>query len=142
MIPEIIPTFCYEHPIKCEKISSAEEAAVVFRQIFDPKQIQLREHLYAIYVDHSLKPIGWMRISQGCYNQSVSDIRTVIAIALKCNAFGMFLCHNHPSGALKFSRCDIKMTEDLRKACKLFDMVVIDHIILTKDSYASLEEST
>ena len=54
--------------------------------------------------------------------------------ALDTFSSGVILCHNHPSGSPKPSKADVDTTERLRKALQLFDISLIDHIILTEDN--------
>lgn len=56
----------------------------------------------------------------------------------------IILCHNHPSGSEKPSQADINMTENLKDACKLMDIPLLDHIIVGQNRYYSFadEEAT
>ncbi len=50
------------------------------------------------------------------------------------------MVHNHPSGNLKPSSADIQITEKLKTACKLLEIDLLDHLIITKDSYFSFAD--
>ena len=54
----------------------------------------------------------------------------------------IILFHNHPSGTPAPSVADINETNKLRKACDIFDISLLDHIILTDESYYSFAEET
>jgi len=61
-------------------------------------------------------------------------------MALQASASSIIVAHNHPSGNLKPSENDRKMTDKINGACKLLDINLLDHIILTTDSYYSFAE--
>ena len=70
------------------------------------------------------------------------DHRRIIKEALLTNASAIILFHNHPSGTPAPSVADINETNKLRKACDIFDISLLDHIILTDESYYSFAEET
>ncbi|HEX5000915.1 MAG TPA: JAB domain-containing protein [Bacteroidia bacterium] len=76
-------------------------------------------------------------MSIGGTTGTVVDPKLVFSVALKCNAHGIILCHNHPSGNLNPSEADIRLTEKLKSAGFLLEIIVLDHIILTSESYIS-----
>ncbi|WP_369073409.1 JAB domain-containing protein [Marinifilum breve] len=61
-------------------------------------------------------------------------------VVLKCNASSIIAIHNHPSGALNASDADLKLTRKLIDAGKLLDLPVLDHVIITSESYCSLAD--
>lgn len=70
------------------------------------------------------------------------DIRLVMATALGCLATTIIVCHNHPSGNLKPSSADEKITEQLVNAGKTLRISVLDHIIITSENgYFSFAEN-
>jgi DNA repair protein RadC len=86
------------------------------------------------------KVIGICEISTGTVSGTLVDPRVVFATALKTNATGIILAHNHPSGNLKPSRADELLTDKLRKAGELLDVVVLDHIIVTTEGFYSFAD--
>ena len=52
----------------------------------------------------------------------------------------MILIHNHPSGTLKPSQSDINITSKVKNAAKLLDIILLDHLILTEDTYYSFAD--
>jgi len=73
---------------------------------------------------------------------TVVDIRILLSVALKITATGIILCHNHPSGNLQPSNSDWDITNKIREACKLFDITLLDHLIITADRkyYSMMDE--
>jgi DNA repair protein RadC len=64
-----------------------------------------------------------------------------MSTALKTLATSIIICHNHPSGNLTASTADINLTKKVKEAAKFFDITLIDHIILTKESYSSFSNN-
>ena len=67
-------------------------------------------------------------------------MRIILQAALLTNATAIILAHNHPSGKLRPSRQDIVLTEQVKKAAEIMRITVMDHIILTDDSYYSFAD--
>lgn len=59
-----------------------------------------------------------------------------------CDAKGVIVCHNHPSGDIAPTKSDIKQTETIKKALDLFSLCLVDHIILGEKSYFSFADDT
>ena len=79
-------------------------------------------------------------LSRGTFDRTAIDSRTILRQALLKNAAAIILCHNHPSGNEKPSQADIGLTDNLRKACKLMDIPLLDHIILSSGKYYSFAD--
>lgn len=78
-------------------------------------------------------------LQTGTVNKSVIYPRTIVEKALKYNATGIILAHNHPSGTLEPSKEDITISNKLKEACKNIDINLLDHIIVTDSDYISLK---
>ena len=74
-----------------------------------------------------------MHLSEGGITGALVDIRILFAVVLKSLSVGMILSHNHPSGQLKPSRADQQLTRKIQKSAKLFDVRVLDHLILSPE---------
>lgn len=79
-------------------------------------------------------------LSQGTVNASLISTRDIFRYALRAQAVGMLLVHNHPSGNPKPSSDDITVTHKIKEAAKLMDIELLDHIILGDNSYISLRQ--
>lgn len=121
-------------------IKNSNTTELVVREIYKQtlSEIELKEYFFIILLNRANEVIGYHKISEGGICATLVDIRIAFAIALKSLAVGMILTHNHPSGNLKPSEQDIKLTKDFRKAGDLLDIKVFDHIIITANSYCSL----
>lgn len=125
-----------------KKISSSESAAEVLFDHWDKSTIGLQESFKVVLLNNGNKVKGIYEISRGGIKGTLVDLRILFAVILKSLTVSIILCHNHPSGTLKASANDKKITEKVRKASKLFDIIVLDHIILAPDgSYYSFADN-
>jgi DNA repair protein RadC len=69
------------------------------------------------------------------------DKRLILKKALVGNCTAIILAHNHPSGANKPSENDRKMTKQIKEACNLLDISLLDHIIVCNDNYYSFADN-
>lgn len=125
-----------------EKVSMSSDAARILRLLFDHvgEDIGIRECFFALYLNRANRVVSFSQISSGGVSGTVVDPRLVFKGAIDCLASGIILCHNHPSGNLNPSVPDRELTEKIKKGASLFDMSVIDHIILTEDKYLSFAD--
>lgn len=103
--------------------------------------IEFQEEVKLILLNRANVVLGIYDVSKGGTTSSIIDLKIVLAIALKCNAHGLILLHNHPSGNLKPSIMDKRLTEKLKQACKIVDLTLLDHLIITKESYFSFADN-
>ncbi|MHB8068496.1 MAG: RadC family protein [Desulfobaccales bacterium] len=79
-------------------------------------------------------------VQEGTVDQTVVYPRKVLELALKHKATALILVHNHPSGNLKPSAADRELTKALIKAAKTINIIVHDHLIVSRQGYFSLAE--
>lgn len=104
------------------------------------KGIEVQEHFIAIYLNQANKIIGYYHHSTGTINATMVDVEIVASVALKTLAKSVIISHNHPSGNLKPSEADRQLTRKISQALKLFDVHLVDHIIVTREGYYSFAE--
>jgi DNA repair protein RadC len=119
------------------KLDSTRLAANYLREIWNIPMISLQEQFYAIFLNQRLDVLGWRMISTSKSNCIDVDIKLLCSIAVQSMCVAVIVSHNHPSGNLLPSKSDIAMTWRLEKTLKIFDIRLLDHIILTKDFYYS-----
>ncbi len=102
--------------------------------------MELREEFKILLLNRANKVLGLVNISTGGVSGTVSDPKIIFASALKANASGIILAHNHPSGNLKPSEADLNLTNKVKKAGQLLEIAVLDHIILTSEQYFSMAD--
>ena len=122
------------------KIAGSQDADEQFRIVWNHQEMELRESFKAMYLNRSNRVLGISTISEGGLSGTVVDVRLILATALKAGASSIILCHNHPSGNLKPSEADYVITNKIRDAGKVMDIQVLDHLILTDDSYFSFSD--
>ena len=107
-------------------------------------QAQLRDKLHEVFAVAFLNRANKVNhleiISEGGITGTVADPRIILKKALEYNAVNIVLCHNHPSGSLKPSRADEALTKKIKEAALLFDITVVDHIIVSEDGYYSFAD--
>lgn len=107
----------------------------IFREHFDAGEIDYRESFFALYLNQANKVLGIKKISECGISSTLVDVRIIMQAALLCNASGIIVAHNHPSGNLNPSSCDIKMTSQIKEAATILSMSLLDDIILTSDAH-------
>ncbi|AKQ46427.1 DNA repair protein [Rufibacter radiotolerans] len=123
------------------KITSSQDSYVVFKEHFDPDYINIREEFQVLYLNAANQVLGVYRGFSGGITASVVDVRLIMAVALKGLCSGMVIAHNHPSGNLTPSSADKQITQSIKKAGELFNIKLLDHLILTpSESYYSFAD--
>lgn len=123
------------------KVSTSKDIYAFFKQVWDEDTMEFCESAMAVYLNRANNTIGWMKISQGGISGTVMDVKIILAGALKSGACGVIVAHNHPSGNTKPSEQDIRLTQKLKNACQIMDLCLLDHVILTEDSYYSFSDN-
>lgn len=128
-------------PCDRPKITSSSYAYELLMMAWDMNKIELLEQFKILLLDRSNACIGVSDISTGGLNGCIVDARIVFSTALKARASAIVLSHNHPSGNLTPSKQDIDLTRKFVQAGKLLDIDVIEHLIVTPQSYYSFADS-
>jgi DNA repair protein RadC len=100
--------------------------------------MEFKELCYCIYLNNNNEVLGIYKVSEGGTRGTVADIKIILGTGLKILAQSLIIAHNHPSGNMKPSRMDHRITKEIATGAKYFDMEVVDHIILTKNGYTSM----
>lgn len=117
------------------------------RQIFSSKDVydlmqpligDLRnEEFWVVAINNASRIIKKVQVSVGGIDQTSADIRLIIRVLIDSGATQFAAVHNHPSGNSRPSNEDKRLTEQLKKAAALFNIRMMDHIIITNDGYYS-----
>jgi len=126
-----------EEALEKKKISSSVDVFEYFAGIIGDANY---EAFYILLLNRANKVIREIQISEGGFSGTVADPKKIFKIALEQNASAIILCHNHPSGNIKPSDADIKLTHKLKSAGEMLDLQVIDHIILGEENYYSFAD--
>lgn len=98
------------------------------------------EEFWTIFLNQANRILSITQISKGGITDTPVDTRIIMQQAVLHKATQIILCHNHPSGSVTPSRADIRLTEKLRKAAELMDILLVDHLILHRQQYFSFVE--
>ncbi|MEK9177803.1 MAG: DNA repair protein RadC [Patescibacteria group bacterium] len=98
-----------------------------------------KEHLRGLYLNSHNRVIRDEVISIGTINSNMIHPREVFRPAIESNAAAVVLAHNHPSGEATPSEEDIEITKQLVQAGKILGISLLDHVVITKDSFASIQ---
>lgn len=96
-----------------------------------------RERFIAVYLNRANKIIGIQNIGEGGSSSCVVDKKIVAQGAILSNSSAVILAHNHPSGQLKPSENDKRVTREIKEGLNLFGIDTLDHLIVTEESYYS-----
>lgn len=124
-------------PEQRKSISNSQEAYESFLTLIDDPT---KEHFMVAYLNRGNKVIKVERISIGGLSGTSADPKVIFKNALLKEATAIMICHNHPSGVPRPSAEDKKLTKNLISAGKIFDITVIDHLIIGENSYFSFAE--
>ena len=91
------------------------------------------EKMLSVYLDAQNRVIC-LQVMNGTVNQAVVYPREIIRHALLSGACAVILVHNHPSGAVRPSDADIRVTNTIKEAAKLLDIMVHDHIVIGENN--------
>lgn len=122
------------------KITSSRTAYEVLLQGWDQNKIEFVEQFKVLLMNTANKVLGIYEMSTGGVAATVVDAKLIFSAALKANASGIILSHNHPSGNLQPSSEDINLTKKLDEGGKFLDIRVLDHLIVTPDGYYSFRD--
>ena len=114
--------------------------SLVYRTVLPFLKGLTHEECWVLYLNTSNLLVGRARISTGASDQTTMDIKQTVRLALDKKAAGMVLVHNHPSGNPHPSEADLRFTEELHNAAALFDICLLDHIIVCNDCYYCFSE--
>lgn len=140
VLNEIRVTYKSGAPITKAKLSNPDHVVEVLRACWEPDTIEYKEYFVMLLLNRAHHLIGFHRVSEGGLTGTLVDVKIIFSVALKCNCAAIILCHNHPSGNTIPSSSDIALTTRIREGGKLLDIAVLDHIIITSDSYYSFAD--
>ena len=111
-------------------------------RIFRPQIASLpHEEFWVLYLSSANTIVGKVKVSQGGVSGTVVDHRLVVKRAIELLASGLILVHNHPSGVARPSEDDKVLTGKVSDAASLFDISVLDHLIITTGECFSFRQA-
>lgn len=119
------------------KITQSSVAAGILRDYMSGLD---HEEMWAMFLTIENSLINQEMLTKGTLTSTLIDARTIVKHSLMNNAAGVIIVHNHPSGNPNPSPCDVRETQKVRDACKLMDISLVDHIVISRDSYYSFAD--
>lgn len=98
------------------------------------------EEFWVLPLSQAMRVMQPVRIASGGIDTTVADVRTIMRKLLEVGATNFAIVHNHPSGSVIPSNADKRLTEAVRDAAKLFNIRLIDHVIIGSGSYYSFAD--
>ena len=99
------------------------------------------EELWGIYMAKNGKILQRVQLSTGGTDSSAADIKMIVQPAIQYMASNVALCHNHPHSAPRPSRADLELTKLAQQALALFNVRLLDHIVITDGRYYSMRDN-
>lgn len=122
-------------------VRNSSDSAGAIKKFFTKDQLSTQEYGGAIFVDSGNRVLGCYIGFIGGIDSAVMDPRLVFGAALEVGAVGIILFHNHPSGTLRSSEADRRLTARFKKVAGEMQIQLMDHIIITNNGYFSLAEN-
>ena len=121
-------------------INSSQDAEAILRDLADINRIDHKEFFWVILLTNANQVIAVSEIGVGTATTVIVNIKELAQLALLSSASGVIIAHNHASGKTEPSHADHKITKRVYKSLKLLDITLLDHIILTTESYTSFSD--
>lgn len=118
-------------------ITSSQDAY----KILLPHLSDLRtEEFWALFLNHKNHVVYTSQISKGGITNTSVDVRVLFKTAIEHFATSVIVAHNHPTGSLKPSEADLKITKNIQDAGKVLDIKMLDHIIVGENTFFSFKD--
>jgi len=121
-------------------ICCAEDADSILRKYINCNQLDLRECFWVILLTNANRVLAISEVATGTSRGVQTNPKYIFQLALLTNASAIIVAHNHPSGNLSISETDIKETKKIKRLATLMDITLLDHLILTSESFLSLTQ--
>ena len=126
---------------KAEERPELSTATRIYNHMHPVMQDMDVEEFWVLYLNQAHRLIKKTRISHGGISEVSVDVRIIMREAVLCNATIIVACHNHPSGSIRPSRQDDALTQQLKRACDVMRLYLMDHVIVADGQYFSYHET-
>lgn len=120
------------------KVTAADDVYKLLQPIFQDF-VEHHEEFWIVLLNRANKVLGVSQIGKGGFAGTVADPKIIFQCALKANACSIIIAHNHPSGQLNPSQADISLTAKIKEAGKMLDLPLLDHLIMTAETFYSFQ---
>ena len=134
---------CYKRPLFKDMIyiKRSEDVYKTLKGFVNLKQIDLKEFFWVVLLTNANRVLGVSEIGSGTPKGVMTNFSEIFQLVMLTNASTLIVAHNHPSGNLRPSGTDKQVTKKLQKMAKLFDVSLLDHLIITSESYYSFSDN-
>ena len=136
---EIMPQYSISPKFMSNKSYNNSDDLVSYMRSIWPDDMDLRERMFIVFLTVKLKIKGFAEISAGGYSNTIVAPQLIAGLPLITGSKAVALFHNHPSGSNHPSSADNTLTRNASLYLHLMDINLLDHIIITSDSYYSYE---
>ena len=123
---------------RAKLLNSLDSFNYVKQFYFD--DISIYESFFLILLNSAHNTIGYAKISQGGIRSTIVDVKFIAKYIVDTLALHIIIIHNHPSGNRIPSEADKELTQKIKQMVTLFDSNLLDHLIITEDSYYSFAD--
>ncbi|MFY0644722.1 MAG: DNA repair protein RadC [Bacteroidia bacterium] len=127
-------------PSKQGEVTLINSSLDAYHYFYPELETKLYEEFWILLLNRRNQVIKPYRISEGGVSGTLADPKKIFKAALENNASGIILCHNHPSGNLKPSTADKRLTIRISDAAAQLDIQLIDHLIIALGGYYSFAD--
>jgi DNA repair protein RadC len=117
-------------------LSSKDAYNIMRRHLVDLNH----EEFWILLMGRSQKVLAKELVSKGGLSETAVDPKVIFSMALQHQSSGIILIHNHPSGSLKPSENDIRLTKRLADAGKILSINILDHLIISDEGFYSFAD--
>ena len=123
------------------QVKCSRDAYLIFMENWDMDSVEHIEEFKLMLMTKSNKVLGIASILKGGISGTVTDVRVILQYAIKANASGIIICHNHPSGNMQPGESDLKITKKIKESGNLMDIQLLDHLIIVpEEKYYSMAD--
>jgi DNA repair protein RadC len=123
--------------VKREKITTSKDVFEIMKSFMMDLP---HEEFWVLMLNRANAVIKKELISRGGVSGTVVDTKIIFKAAIEQYASSIIICHNHPSGNLKPSEADIKITKNIKEAGKVMEISLLDHLIITDKGFYSFAD--
>lgn len=124
-----------------ENLNAIESSKAAYTYFLSSMSDLAHEEFWVLLLNRANKPIAIKMVGSGGVSTTIVDVKIILKLAIEKLASAMIVAHNHPSGNTQPSDADKSITQKLKEACKLVDIPLLDHIIVTNKDYYSFADA-
>lgn len=121
-------------------VSHSHQAQQFIRDSFPELNLVYKEYFWVLCLNRANRVVSVSLIGMGTDSGACVSPKEIVQLAFLTHASAVIVVHNHPSGNLEPSKPDMHVTKNISKALACIDVVLLEHIILTQESYYSMAD--